>query len=232
MYELSLLGAMEKITRRPRRDGGRTRGRGGTKLRHEPPASTHGAPRGHGGHTGTCGRTLQEGAFPHTPQHGEPGSPGCSATPNQGKVPDAGAQAGAPTSLWHASVEASPLSACSPGRLRCLSKTCHHHHQVPVRLASQPAPRLYLFLHSQIPTRMKVYLLSAHLIPPSTGGCIHTTISSSGSQERSQDLGWQGTRCGGEGADEELQAKRATPAPTDLQKQDDFGLKGTGKGYL
>lgn len=44
--------------------------------------------------------------------------------------------------------------------------------------------------------------------------------------------GWQGKALEGEGVDGELQAKRATPAPSHLWKQDDFSLKVTGRRVL
>lgn len=133
LYELRLFGAMEKITRRPWRHGGRARCVG-AEPRHEPPASTQGAQGETGGHTGTRGRTLQEGVLPCT----HPSTLSCSIAPKLGKDPVPGAQADAPTSPRHAATEVTLLSARSPRGLRCPSKTFHHH-RVPIHSTS-PSP--------------------------------------------------------------------------------------------
>lgn len=176
----------------------------------------HRHPRQHPAGGGAPTRTLAPRAAP------QPQSRGRTQTQGLRQVP--------PQAPWHVATEASLLSACSPGRLRCLSKTFHH--RVPICSSSQPVPCIYLLLHTQMPTRMTVHLLSANPIPPCAGGCIHTTISSSRNQELESGTRLARKALEGDGVDGELQAERATPAPAHLWKQDDFSLKVTRRGVL
>lgn len=147
-----------------------------------PPASTQGSQRGAGGDAGTHTAPCRRGRSPPNPKP--------LHSPEAGEGPRPGAQAGAPTSPRHGATEASLLPACSPGRLRCLSKTFYHQ-RVLICSASRPAPCIYLPLHTQTPSRMKVHLLSADPNPPRARGCIHTTISSSRNQELESGPDWQ-----------------------------------------